>query len=110
MGFRILLIIALVLFLAQPVHALERLNSSDFKEPDIYVAINNVEEKPVLKNGKFIIDKVVEKGYAMNLTYKIEPIDDETRKTAQSSHSKSNMFQRRYGRTKVMKTVQTHTK
>ena len=63
-----------------PALALEKLNASDFKEPDVTVMINDVEYKPTLSDGKFMIDKVCEKGDSVKVKYIIEPIDDEAAK------------------------------
>lgn len=79
---RIWIAIALIaLFvIIHPALALEELNASDFMEPDVTVTINNVEYKPTLSDGKFVVDKSCEKGDSIKITYTIEPKDDDKAK------------------------------
>ncbi|HDM60415.1 MAG TPA: hypothetical protein ENF96_02030 [Archaeoglobus veneficus] len=70
-----------VIFIAiHPAFALEKLNTSDFKEPDVTLKVNGEDLKPTLSNGKFVIDKVCEKGDTVEITYVIEPIDEDKAK------------------------------
>jgi len=79
MGLRPLIFALLIFILIQPAIAIE-INASDFKEPDVTVEINGIEEIAVLKDNKFEIEKVLEKGDSVKLVYKIEPVDEETGK------------------------------
>ncbi|AEA47511.1 hypothetical protein [Archaeoglobus veneficus] len=66
--------------LIHPALALEKLNASDFKEPDVTVTINDVEYKPTLSDGKLVVDCVCEKGNSVEISYIIEPIDEDKAK------------------------------
>jgi hypothetical protein len=74
---RIWIVLIVLLIAIQPALALEKLNTSDFKEPEVTITINNVEYKPTLSNGEFIIDRTCEKGESIKVTYEIEPKDDD---------------------------------
>lgn len=79
------LAIALLLLLAlaiHPVMGLEELNTSDFKEPDVTVSINGVKEKPYSKDGRLLLDKVLEKGDSIKVNYPVQPINEESAKKA----------------------------
>ena len=78
-----LLVIALVvalLVMVHPVLAIEKLNTSDFKEPDVTLTINGVDYKPTLSNGEFVVDKVCERGDQVEVSYLVEPVDSSAAK------------------------------
>ncbi len=78
---RRLAIALIVLFvLIHPVLAIEKLNTSDFKEPDVTLKINGEDYKPILSGGKFVVDKVCEKGDQIVASYTVEPVDSSAAK------------------------------
>jgi tetratricopeptide (TPR) repeat protein len=71
-----ILILFILLIVIHPVFALKYLNTTDFKEPDVTITINNVEYKPTLSDGRFLIDEVCKKEDNVKVNYIIEPKDE----------------------------------
>jgi hypothetical protein len=76
----IITLLSLAILLVHPVLALERLNASDFKEPDVVIMVNDLEYKPTLSEGKFVVAEVFEEGEAIEVNYVIEPKDEDAAK------------------------------
>ncbi len=67
---RVLVIAILLLFTISPVLGLETLNKSDFTEPDVNILINDIEYKPTLIDGEFILEqKVCQEGDTIEVNY-----------------------------------------
>ncbi|MFO7966142.1 MAG: hypothetical protein R6U44_00890 [Archaeoglobaceae archaeon] len=82
MNKRVPVIAILLLLIIHPVFGLEEINNSDFKEPDVSLSINGVEEKPYLKDNEFLVDKVMEKDDSIKIIYPVQPINEESSEDA----------------------------
>ncbi|MFW6185451.1 MAG: hypothetical protein ACOC5C_02110 [Halobacteriota archaeon] len=71
-----------MLLAVHPVLGLERLNATDFKDPDITLSIDGVDEKPYFKDNRFLLDKVLEGGDSVKINYPVKPIDEDSAKNA----------------------------